>query len=883
MRTDQDQPVRLADYQPPNWLVETVDLDVALHPTATRVRATLRLKPNPAAPAAAPLALDGDGLTLKSIKLDGAPLPAESYAATPDRLSIAQPPQRPFVLELETLVDPTANTQLSGLYRAGDTYCTQCEAEGFRRITYFPDRPDVMAVYTTRVEAEKSEAPVLLANGNMVEAGDIAGTTRHYAVWRDPFPKPSYLFALVGGVLGHVADEFVTMSGRKVALRIYVEPGRESRAGWAMDSLKRAMRWDEEAFGREYDLDIFMIVAVSAFNMGAMENKGLNIFNDKYVLASPETATDEDFANIDGIIAHEYFHNWTGNRITCRDWFQLCLKEGLTVFRDQEYTADQRSRAVERIADVRVLRSHQFVEDAGPLAHPVRPEVYREINNFYTPTVYEKGAEIVRMLKVLLGDDGFRKGMDLYFARHDGQAATVEQFIACFADATNTDLEQFMRWYRQAGTPEVAVTLSHDAKTATCTLEIAQMLAPTPGQPVKELLVIPLALGLVAPDGRDLPLRLADGRAVERGVLALTRAAETFVFAGVPERPVASLNRGFSAPIRLTANLNSDDLRFLAAHDSDAFNRWQALQSLAVTLLIDNVKAVRAGQPMRQEPGLMHALGAILADPALEPAFVARALTLPTESDVAREIGRDVDPDAIFAARGALRTAVGDALGPALRDIYRRLSGSVPYSPDAASAGRRSLKNVALDLLAASSGSAAIAIAARQYQSADNMTDRMAAMTTLSLHPVRERQAAIDDFYRRYQADPLVIDKWFALQAAIPEAATLDRVKELARHPAFSLGNPNRVRSLVGAFAMMNQTQFNRADGAGYGFLVDTVLALDGRNPQVASRMMTAFKSWRALEPGRRARAEAELRRVAAAPSLSTDVGDIVERSLAES
>ncbi len=853
MRTDQDQPVRLADYQPPNWLVETVDLDVALHPTATRVRATLRLKPNPAAPAAAPLALDGDGLTLKSIKLDGAPLPAESYAATPDRLSIAQTPQRPFVLELETLVDPTANTQLSGLYRAGDTYCTQCEAEGFRRITYFPDRPDVMAVYTTRVEAEKSEAPVLLANGNMVEAGDIAGTTRHYAVWRDPFPKPSYLFALVGGVLGHVADEFVTMSGRKVALRIYVEPGRESRAGWAMDSLKRAMRWDEEAFGREYDLDIFMIVAVSAFNMGAMENKGLNIFNDKYVLASPETATDEDFANIDGIIAHEYFHNWTGNRITCRDWFQLCLKEGLTVFRDQEYTADQRSRAVERIADVRVLRSHQFVEDAGPLAHPVRPEVYREINNFYTPTVYEKGAEIVRMLKVLLGDDGFRKGMDLYFARHDGQAATVEQFIACFADATNTDLEQFMRWYRQAGTPEVAVTLSHDAKTATCTLEIAQMLAPTPGQPVKELLVIPLALGLVAPDGRDLPLRLADGRAVERGVLALTRAAETFVFAGVPERPVASLNRGFSAPIRLTANLNSDDLRFLAAHDSDAFNRWQALQSLAVTLLIDNVKAVRAGQPMRQEPGLMHALGAILADPALEPAFVARALTLPTESDVAREIGRDVDPDAIFAARGALRTAVGDALGPALRDIYRRLSGSVPYSPDAASAGRRSLKNVALDLLAASSGSAAIAIAARQYQSADNMTDRMAAMTTLSLHPVRERQAAIDDFYRRYQADPLVIDKWFALQAAIPEAATLDRVKELARHPAFSLGNPNRVRSLVGAFAMMNQTQFNRADGAGYGFLVDTVLALDGRNPQVASRMMTAFKSWRALEPGRRA------------------------------
>jgi aminopeptidase N len=882
MRTDQDQPIRLADYQPPNWLVETVDLDVSLHATASRVRATLRLKPNPAAPAAAPLALDGDGITLASIKLDGAPLAAESYAATPDRLSIAQPPPRPFVLELETIVDPTANTALSGLYRAGDTYCTQCEAEGFRRITYFPDRPDVMAVYTARIEAEKSEAPVLLANGNLVEAGDIAGTTRHYAVWHDPFPKPSYLFALVGGVLGHVADEFVTMSGRRVALRIYVEPGKEGRAGFAMDSLKRAMRWDEEAFGREYDLDIFMIVAVSAFNMGAMENKGLNIFNDKYVLASPESATDDDYANIDGIIAHEYFHNWTGNRITCRDWFQLCLKEGLTVFRDQEYTADQRSRAVERIADVRVLRAHQFVEDAGPLAHPVRPEVYREINNFYTPTVYEKGAEIVRMLKTMLGADGFRKGMDLYFARHDGEAATVEQFVACFADATDTDLEQFMRWYRQAGTPEVAVTLSHDAKAATCTLEVAQMLPATPGQPAKETMVIPLVLGLVAPNGRDLPLRLADGRTIERGVLTLTRPAETFVFTGVPARPVASLNRGFSAPIKLTANLSADDLRFLAAHDSDAFNRWEALQTLAVTLLIDNVKALRAGAPTRSDPGLAKALDAILADPRLEPAFVARALALPTESDVARELGRDVDPDAIFTVRNELRAAVGGALGPALRETYRRLSETAPYSPDAASAGRRSLKNIALDLLAASGSSAAIAMAARQYSSADKMTDRMAAVTTLSLHPVRERQAAIDDFYRRYREDALVLDKWFALQAAIPEATTLDRVRELTSHPAFSLTNPNRVRALVWAFAQMNQTQFNRADGAGYAFVVDNVLALDPINPQVASRLMGVFKSWRALEPGRRAKAEAELRRVAATSSLSTDVRDIVERSLAE-
>jgi len=882
MRTDQDQPVRLADYQPPDWLVETVELDVSLHPTATRVRARLKVRPNPSARAAAPLTLDGDGLTLKSIKLDGRPLSADSFTATPDKLSIPQPPQRACLLEIETLVDPTANTQLTGLYRAGATYCTQCEAEGFRRITYFPDRPDVMAIYTTRIEAEKADAPVLLSNGNLVASGDVAGTTRHFAVWHDPFPKPSYLFALVGGALGHVEDAFVTMSGRNVALRIYVEPGKESRAGFAMDALKRAMRWDEQAFGREYDLDIFMIVAVSAFNMGAMENKGLNVFNDKYVLATPDTATDADYASIDAIIAHEYFHNWTGNRITCRDWFQLCLKEGLTVFRDQEYTADQRSRPVKRIADVRVLRAHQFVEDAGPLAHPVRPDTYREINNFYTPTVYEKGAEIVRMLKTLLGAQGFRKGMDLYFKRHDGHAATIEDFVGCFADATGIDLTQFMRWYRQAGTPEVAVTMSHDAKARTCTLQLAQMLRPTPGQSVKEPMVIPLAIGLIAPDGHDIPLSLADGRTVERGVLVLSDPAETFVFTNVGARPVASLNRAFSAPVKLTANLTPDDLHFLAAHDSDPFNRWQALQTLASTLLTDNVKALRAGNPMRTDGGLVAALGTILADPQVEPAFAAQALAVPSEADIARELGRDVDPDAIFTARVALRAEIGNALGATLRDAYRRLSEAGTYSPDAASAGRRSLKNIALDLLAASGSSAAIALAARQYQSADNMTDRLAAVSTLSLYPVRERQAAIDDFYRRYQSDPLVIDKWFALQAAIPEPATLERVQELTRHPAFSLGNPNRVRSLVGAFTQMNQTQFNRPDGAGYAFLADTVLALDGKNPQVASRMMTAFRSWRALEAVRRARAEAELKRVAAAPSLSPDVRDIVERSLAE-
>jgi aminopeptidase N len=883
MRTEQARPVRLEDYRPPDWLVETVELDVSLHPTAARVRATLALKPNPESAAApAPVVLDGDGLTLVSLKLDGATLPADSFIATPDSLTIAQPPAGPFRLEIEIVLDPSANTQLMGLYRTSGTYATQCEAEGFRRITYFPDRPDVMAVYTTRIEAEKSETGVLLSNGNLVASGDLPNSTRHFAVWHDPFPKPSYLFALVGGNLACVEDHFVTMSGRRVTLRIYVEPGKENRCLWAMDSLKRSMRWDEEAFGREYDLDIFMIVAVSDFNMGAMENKGLNVFNDKLVLASPETATDSDYASIEAVIAHEYFHNWTGNRITCRDWFQLCLKEGLTVFRDEEFTADQRSRPVERIGDVRGLRALQFVEDAGPLAHPVRPAVYHEINNFYTATVYEKGAEVVRMLKTLLGPGGFRKGMDLYFRRHDGHAATVDDFVQCFADANNTDLTQFMRWYSQAGTPEIAVTGTFDAKAQTFRLDVAQAVPPTPGQPVKEPMVIPLAVGLIGPDGRDMSLSLDDGRPVVRGVLSITQPAQSFEFTGVTARPVLSLNRGFSAPIKVSANLSADDLRFLAAHDSDPFNRWQAVQSLATALLTENVAALRAGKEPREDEGLTAALAAILADLALEPAFIALTLTMPTEADIARDIGRDVDPDAIFAARARLRGAIGLKLGPALRETYRAMRDDGPFSPEAASAGRRALKNVALDLLAAA-GSSAIALAARQYWEAGNMTDRMAALGTLSLYPVPERQAAIDDFYRRYSADPLIIDKWLSLQAAIPEAATLERVRALTAHSAFSPGNPNRVRALIGAFAQANQSQFNRADGAGYDFVAESVRALDARNPQVAARLTTAFRSWRALEPSRRGRAEAALRRLAAETPLSRDVADIVARSLASS
>jgi aminopeptidase N len=737
-----------------------------------------------------------------------------------------------------------------------------------------------MAVYTTRIEAKIADAPVLLANGNRIEAGELPDG-RHFAVWHDPFPKPSYLFALVGGTLAHIEDVFRTKSGRDVLLQIYVEPGKEDRAGYALDALKRSMRWDEERFGREYDLDIFMVVAVSDFNMGAMENKGLNVFNDKYVLASPETATDVDYAGIEAVIAHEYFHNWTGNRITCRDWFQLCLKEGLTVFRDQEFTADQRSRPVERISDVRALRAVQFVEDAGPLAHPVRPDLYHEINNFYTPTVYEKGAEVVRMLNVMLGQDKFRAGMDLYFARHDGEAATVEQFVRCFADAAKTDLTQFMRWYAQAGTPEVVATGSYDPAQRSYRLDLTQTVPPTPGQPVKQPMAIPMALGLVGPDGKDMPLMLVDQRPIERGVLVLREATESFTFVNIPQRPVPSLNRGFSAPVKVTANLTGNDLQFLAARDPDSFNRWQAIQTLATTLLA--ARGAVAGADDGSEEGLIAALRTTLADPALEHALIAQALTLPSEADIAREIGRDVDPDAIFAARRGLRAAVGQRLGDALAETYERLTDPSPYRPDAAGAGRRALRNVCLDLLAATGGDDAIKRAMRQYESADNMTDRVAALATLAQHDRPERTAALDDFHRRYASDPLVVDKWLSLQATIPERGTLDRIRALTEHPAFSFANPNRIRALIGMFAQANHTQFNRPDGAGHDFVVDTVLSLDARNPQVAARLLSAFKSWRVLEPIRRRHAEAALRRAAEAEGLSSDVHDIARRALGES
>ncbi|MEP9379766.1 aminopeptidase N [Aquabacter sp. CN5-332] len=877
MRDAEPHPVRLSDYRPPDWLVDTVDLDISLHPTASRVISRLALRRNPEGQPDAPVALDGDGLTLVRLAIAGVPVAGGAFEATPDSLTISVPPADRFVLEVETLVDPTANTQLMGLYRTSGNYCTQCEPEGFRRITYFPDRSDVLAVYTTRIEADREEAPVLLGNGNLVKSGPIEGTSRHYAVWHDPWPKPSYLFALVGGRLAKVPGHFVTASGRPVELGIYVEIGKQDRAGYAMDALKRSMRWDEQAFGREYDLDVFNIVAVSDFNMGAMENKGLNVFNDKYVLATPETATDADYANIEAIIAHEYFHNWTGNRITCRDWFQLCLKEGLTVFRDQEFSSDQRSRPVKRIADVRLLKAQQFTEDAGPLAHPVRPEMYREINNFYTATVYEKGAEVVRMLKTLLGEDGFRSGMDLYFKRHDGHAATIEDFLACFADATGHDLSHFALWYSQSGTPRLEATGTYDGEAGTFRLDVFQSTPPTPGQTDKKPVVIPLALGLVGPNGHDMPLVLEDGRKVDHGVVEITKHRQSFVFTGLGARPVASLNRGFSAPINLSNNLSAADLVFLAAHDSDPFNRFDAIQALALDLLKRG--AAEGALPVPDD--LIDAALRVLDDPALDPAFKAQALALPGESEVAREIGTNVDPDAVFAARKALRRAFAEALADGFARTYEAMATSGPYSPGAAAAGRRALRNLSLDYLTLPGTPEAIARAQGQFRAADNMTDRFAALAILAQHDVPERRAALDAFYRRFESDPLVTDKWLSLQAQIPEAATLDRVRDLTLLPVFSMSNPNRVRALIGAFATGNPTQFHRLDGQGYDFLADVVLSLDSKNPQVASRLLSAFKTWRQLEPRRAALAERSLRKVADAAGLSDDVADIAMRSLA--
>lgn len=881
MRAEDTPLIRLEDYRPSDWLIDTVDLDFVLDAHETKVRAQLGLRPNPAGQPGSALVLDGDELTLVSLKLDGTTLDAAAYSATPQGLTVLAPPQRGLTLTIETVLNPSANTKLMGLYRSSNVYCTQCEADGFRRITYFLDRPDVMSVYTVRLEAKKAEAPVLLSNGNRVATGDVAGTDRHFAVWHDPHPKPAYLFALVGGTLDHVREDYVTADGRKVELAVYVEPGKSSRAGWALDSLVRCMRWDERVFGRNYDLDVFNVVAVSDFNMGAMENKGLNIFNDKYVLADPQTASDGDYASIEAIIAHEYFHNWTGNRITCRDWFQLCLKEGLTVFRDQEFSSDERSRPVKRIADVRTLRATQFSEDAGPLAHPVRPRAYKEINNFYTPTVYEKGAEVIRMLKVLIGDEAFKRGMDLYFERCDGTAATIEEFLACFAESSGQDLSHFARWYEQAGTPTIVASGRYDAAARSYTLDLAQSTPPTPGQPQKAPVALPIALGLVGKAG-DLPLHSNSNAYAGDGLIVLDQPSLSVTFTGLDEAPIPSLLRGFSAPARLELDLADADLLRLFSADSDSFNRWQALQTVATRALTSAGRgALSAAGLADKATELAGALDAFLRDHALaDPAFAAQVLRLPAAADIAREIGRDVDPDRIHAAHRALSAQIGKTLADRLSSLRDALDDKSLYSPDATAAGRRALRNEALGLLAIGAPETSARLADTQFSAADNLTDRLAALAAMTLIPGEAREALIRRFAERYAAEPLALDKWLMAQALIAEPGTLGRVKDLMRHPTFSLGNPNRVRSLIGGFAA-NLTQFNRPDGAGYDFVADIVIALDRTNPQIASRLLGSFKTWRTLEPGRRGLAQAALTMVSRTPNLSRDVADIAERALA--
>ena len=881
MRKDTGQIFRIEDYRPSDFIIPTTQLTFVLDGDATVVTAELEIERSEGATANAPLVLEGDELVFESLAIDGKSADASSFEVTPQRLTIARPPQaQRFSVTIKTRLDPTRNSTLMGLFRSNGVYCTQCEPEGFRRITYFVDRPDMLSVYTVRIEADRKDAPILLSNGNLVESGTLDGG-RHFAVWHDPFPKPSYLFALVAGDLAVLRDEFVTASGRKVALGIHVEHGKKERAAYAMDALKRSMKWDEEVFGLEYDLDIFNVVAVSDFNMGAMENKGLNIFNDKYVLADEETATDADFANIEAIIAHEYFHNWTGNRITCRDWFQLCLKEGLTVFRDHEFSADQRSRAVKRIAEVRTLRAHQFPEDQGPLAHPVRPRRYREINNFYTATVYEKGSEVVRMIRTVLGADDFRKGMKLYISRHDGDAATIEDFLKAFEDASGRDLSQFALWYHQAGTPNLSISSVHDAERSEFRMEIEQSVPPTPSESRKRLMHIPLAFGLVGEDGEDIEPTSVEGATVENGVIHVKKRRHLVRFQGVKSRPVLSLNRGFSAPITLSVEQRPEDLLFLARNDSDLVARWQALTTLFTQSLIQGFRMVRGQKQPEFDGSLVEAAGEIAADRTLEPAYRALALTLPAEADVAREIGANIDPDAIFIAREALTDAIARQNRETFRSLYAELDDSSTFSPDAERAGQRALRNTLLGYLSAADDDPALA--ATQFNEATNMTDKAAAMTVLA-HRFAGHEAteqALDAFEAEYGDDPLVLDKWYQTQATVPGEAALDLVKSLTRHKGFSLANPNRVRALIGTFSTLNQTGFHRADGEGYRFFAETVLEIEKRNPQLAARLATALRSWRSLEPNRQAAAREALLAIAAPKDLSSDLRDIVERTLA--
>ncbi len=869
--------IHLKDYRAPDYSIDQIDLRMALYEDFAHV--TARTQIHRRGRGTAPLVLHGEELELKNISIDGRPLAQRAYRVDATSLTLHAPPAR-FSLEIVTIIKPQENTSLEGLYKSSTMFCTQCEAEGFRKITYYLDRPDVMARFTTQIIADRDRYPVLLSNGDRIGAGELPGN-RHWAQWEDPYPKPAYLFAMVAGDLERYDARHVTASGRRIDLRMYVESGNLDKCEHAMVSLKQAMTWDEERFGLEYDLDTYMIVAVGDFNMGAMENKGLNIFNTSCVFANPKTATDMDFARVQNVVGHEYFHNWTGNRVTCRDWFQLSLKEGLTVFRDQEFSADMGSAAVQRIDDVRMLRSFQFPEDAGPMAHPVRPDAYIEISNFYTATVYSKGAEVVRMLQTLVGRAGFRRGMDLYFRRHDGQAVTTDDFVNAMADANHQDLRQFKRWYRQAGTPRLEIDGHYDAQSGTYTLHVVQSCAATPGQEKKQPFHIPLAVALVDNKGKDLPLRLAgERRAAKTGtrVLDVRKARESFRFVGVTTPPTPSLLRNFSAPVVLQTDLGDAALAFLLAHDSDPFNRWEAGQQLAVRIAQRLMADFRADRPMILDAGFVDAMHRVLTG-RLDPALVGEALSLPSETYLA-ELVDQVDVEAIHHVREFMRRELAAALQSDLLATYDRLAGATGYRFNTRAVGRRRLKNLCLSYLMDLDDPAVVDRSQDQFVRADNMTDELAAFIALANKDCPQRAEAIEAFYTKWQAEPLVLDKWFATQAMSRLVETRSRVHELAKHPAFEIKNPNKVRALIGAFARANPIHFHAPNGSGYQFVADHALHIDTMNPQVAARLVGAFSQWQRYDPARRKLMRAQLERIRNAPGLSKDSYEIASKSL---
>jgi len=862
--------IYLKDYRPPDFLINEVELVFELSPGETRVRSRLKCRRN--GRHERPLALHGEALELVRLALDGRELAAADYTRTETGLSIPVAADE-LVLDVENLVHPDRNTELSGLYTSSGNFCTQCEAEGFRRITYFLDRPDVLATYTTTLIADRERFPVLLSNGNLVESVDDGARRR--VVWHDPHPKPSYLFALVAGNLASISDRFTTMSGRAVDLYIYAEHHNIDKCGHAMRSLKRAMRWDEEQYGRECDLERYQIVAVDDFNMGAMENKGLNIFNSQFVLADPQTATDADYVNIEGVIGHEYFHNWSGNRVTCRDWFQLSLKEGFTVFRDQQFSAAMGSPGVKRIQDVNVLRTHQFREDAGPMAHPVRPESYQEINNFYTVTVYNKGAEVVRMLYHLLGAGGFRRGTDLYFQRHDGQAVTTDDFVKALEDANGADFTQFRRWYDQAGTPTIRVKEHYDADAGRYDLELTQHTPPTPGQPDKQPFQIPVAAALLGAGGRHLPV-WADGAAA--GVLDLREPHQTFSFE-VGEKPAASLLRGFSAPAKLDIERPAEDWYFLMTHDSDPFVRWDAGQQMALGVLRERVAAIQAGAAPQTPAHFVAAFERLLQARESDPELQAEMLQLPGEAYLAEGF-EVIDPDAVARARDGLKQELAVRLEARWRAQYHAAAVTGEYRPEAGQIGCRALRNTCLSYLVGIDTPEVRALALAQFQNAGNMTDRLAALRALAATDSDERDQALARFYDDWRSEPLIINKWLTVQATSPLPDTLERVKSLASHPAFDIANPNKVRALIGGLAQANPRHFHRADGQGYELIADYVIELDGLNPQMAASLARAFNFWRRYDDHRRGLMRAQLRRISQSPRLSPDVTEIISKAL---